>query len=48
LKQLREEDLVVIEGQRVIIKDVDTLGRLADFERTYLSRFQLSDLLAKK
>ena len=47
MKQLREEDLVVIEGQRVIIKDVDALGRLADFERTYLSRFQLNELLAK-
>ena len=48
LKQLREEDLVAIEGQRVIIKDVEALGRLADFQRTYLSRFQLNDLLAKK
>jgi CRP-like cAMP-binding protein len=47
LKQLREEDLVAIEGQRVIIKDVAALGRLADFERTYLSRFQLNDLFAK-
>ena len=48
LKQLREEDLVAIEGQRVIIKNVEALGRLADFQRTYLSRFQLNDLLAKK
>ena len=48
LKQLREEDLVAIEGQRVIIKNVEALGRLADFQRTYLSRFQLNDLFAKK
>jgi CRP-like cAMP-binding protein len=48
LKQLRDEDLVAIEGQRVIIKDVEALGRLADFERTYLSRFQLNELFAKK
>ena len=48
LKQLRAEDLVAIKGQRVIIKDVEALGRLADFQRTYLSRFQLNDLFAKK
>jgi CRP-like cAMP-binding protein len=47
LKQLREEDLVAIEGQQVIIKDVGALSRLADFERAYLSRFQLSELFTK-
>jgi CRP-like cAMP-binding protein len=47
LKQLREEDLVAIEGQRVIIKDVEALSKLADFERMYLGRFQLNDLLAR-
>ena len=47
LKQLREEDLVAIEGQRVVIKDVEGLSRLADFERTYLSRFQLRDQFVK-
>jgi hypothetical protein len=43
LKQLRKEDLVTIEGQRVVIKDVEALSRLADFERAYLSRFHLRD-----
>jgi CRP-like cAMP-binding protein len=47
LKQLRKEDLVAIVDQKVVIKDVDALGRLADFERSYLGRFQLKDLLVK-
>ena len=47
LKQLREDDLVAVDGQRVIIKDIEALSTLADFERTYLSRFQLNELLAK-
>jgi hypothetical protein len=47
LRQLREDDLVAVEGQRVIIKDIEALGTLGDFERTYLSRFQLNELLAK-
>ena len=44
LRQLREENLVAIEGQKVVIKDVEALSRLADFERAYLGRFQLDDL----
>ena len=47
LRQLRDDGLVEIEGQRVIIKDIDALARLADFERTYLSRFQLNEFFAK-
>lgn len=47
LRQLREDDLVAVEGQRVIIKDIEALGTLADFERTYLSWFQLNELFAK-
>jgi CRP-like cAMP-binding protein len=47
LKQLRDEDLVAIEGQRVVIRNVEALSRLADFERAYLGRFQLNDLFAK-
>ena len=34
-------------GQRVIIKGIEALGTLVDFERTYLSPFQLNELLAK-
>src|SRR5215469_12101455 len=47
LKKLREENLVAIEGHKVVIKNVQALGRLADFEKTYLSRFQLKGLFAK-
>ena len=47
LRHLRKDDLVAVEGQRVIIKDIEALGTLADFERNYLSRFQLNELLAK-
>lgn len=46
LRQLRKEDLVAIEGPRVVIKDVEALSRLADFERAYLGRFQLNDLFS--
>jgi CRP-like cAMP-binding protein len=47
LRQLCEDDLVAVQGQRVMIKDIEALGTLAYFERTYLSRFQLKELLAK-
>jgi len=47
LKQLREQDLVAIESQRAVIKNVEALSRLADFERTNLSRFHLRDQFAK-
>jgi Crp-like helix-turn-helix protein len=30
LRQLRKEDLVAIKGQRVVIKDLEAPGRLAD------------------
>jgi DNA-binding transcriptional regulator LsrR (DeoR family) len=47
LRQLRESDLVAIEKRRVIIKDLEGLAALADFERTYLSRFHLAEMLAR-
>jgi CRP-like cAMP-binding protein len=46
LRRLREENMVVIEDQRVTIKDVDSLSELADFEPSYLSRFSGGELLA--
>jgi hypothetical protein len=36
-----------VEGRRVTIKDIEALGTLANFERTYLSRLQLNELPAK-
>jgi CRP-like cAMP-binding protein len=47
LRQLREGGLVAIDKRRLIIKDLEGLAALADFERTYLSRFHLAELLVK-
>jgi CRP-like cAMP-binding protein len=46
LRRLREDGLVVVEDQRVTIKDVDSLSELADFEPSYLSRFSGGEFLA--
>jgi CRP-like cAMP-binding protein len=45
LRQLREDNLVVIEEQRVTIKDHDALAELADFEPSYLCRFAAREML---
>jgi CRP-like cAMP-binding protein len=44
-RQLRSEDLVVIEDQRVIVKDIRALSSLAEFEPAYLSRFSFDEFL---
>jgi DNA-binding transcriptional regulator LsrR (DeoR family) len=42
LRQLRDNNsLVSIEEQRVVINDIEALSALADFEKTYLSRFRV-------
>jgi len=41
LRRLRDDGLVTIEEQRVMINDIDALSALADFERTYLSHFRI-------
>jgi CRP-like cAMP-binding protein len=46
LRRLREDNLVVVEDQRVTVKDFDALSELADFEPGYLSRFPGGELLA--
>jgi CRP-like cAMP-binding protein len=46
LRQLRDDGLVAIEDQRIVIRDIDALSALADFEKTYLSRFRLPGLTA--
>jgi CRP-like cAMP-binding protein len=46
LRQLRDDGLVAIEEQRIVIRDIDALSVLADFEKTYLSRFRLPGLAA--
>ncbi|HEX4548146.1 Crp/Fnr family transcriptional regulator [Pseudomonas sp.] len=46
LRRLREDDLISIDGQIVVIKDIEALAALADFEKGYLSRFRIGELLA--
>ena len=46
LRKLREDNLVGVDGQNVVIKDVEALAALADFETAYLSRFRIGELLA--
>jgi CRP-like cAMP-binding protein len=46
LRRLREDELVVVEDQRVTIRDIESLSELADFEPSYLSRSSSGELLA--
>jgi CRP-like cAMP-binding protein len=46
LRQLREEGLVSLDAQRVVIRDIEALAAIADFEKDYLSRFRIGELLA--
>ena len=45
LRRLREDKLVVLEDQRVTVRDFDGLAELADFDPRYLSRFSGAELL---
>jgi CRP-like cAMP-binding protein len=45
LRRLREDNLVVVEDQRVTVKDIESLSELADFEPGYLSCFPGGELL---
>ncbi len=45
LRRLREDHLVVVEDQRITVKDIEALSELADFDPGYLSRFTGSELL---
>ena len=46
LRQLREDNLVSLDGQRVVINDIEALAALADFEKGYLSRFRIGEFFA--
>jgi DNA-binding transcriptional regulator LsrR (DeoR family) len=46
LRQLRNDELVSIEEHVVIIKDVEALSVLADFEGSYLDQFRLPEMTA--
>jgi CRP-like cAMP-binding protein len=43
LRQLREEDLVSVDRHQVTVLNPDGLAALADFERTYISRFRIAE-----
>jgi CRP-like cAMP-binding protein len=45
LRQLRDDGLIVVAGQKVTITNFPALAALADFERTYLNHFRMSDTL---
>jgi CRP-like cAMP-binding protein len=45
LRQLRADGLVIIEGQKVTIRNIEGLSALADFERTYLNHFRMGEAL---
>jgi CRP-like cAMP-binding protein len=46
LRQLREEGFLGIDGQRIVIRDVEALAALADFDRAYLSHFRMAEFPA--
>ena len=48
LRQLRDDKLVSIEDHIVIIKDVEALSALADFEPSYLDQFRLPEMITKR
>jgi CRP-like cAMP-binding protein len=45
LRRLREDDLISLDGPLVVIKDLEALATLADFEKGYLTRFRFGDFL---
>ena len=45
LRSLRDDDLVCIKDKVVVIKDVEALSALVDFERNYLKPLSIVDLL---
>jgi CRP-like cAMP-binding protein len=45
LRQLRADGLVVVEDHQVTVKNLEALSALADFERTYLNHFRMSEAL---
>jgi CRP-like cAMP-binding protein len=46
LRQLREDGLASIEAHHVIIRDIEALSALGDFDKSYLSRFRMPDIFA--
>jgi CRP-like cAMP-binding protein len=46
LQQLRQDGLVTIKDQHVVIENMEELAALADFEHTYLRPLSISDFIA--
>jgi CRP-like cAMP-binding protein len=46
LRQLRDDGLVTIEGRSVVIEDFEGLAAIADFEKSYVNRFRINEVLA--
>jgi CRP-like cAMP-binding protein len=47
LRQLREDNLVCIKDQLILIKDVAALAALVDFERSYLKPRPIAELMTE-
>lgn len=47
LRSLRDDDLVCIKDRVIVIKDVEALSALVDFERTYLQPISIVELLSE-
>jgi CRP-like cAMP-binding protein len=47
LRQLREEDLAIVDRQQVTILNPERLTALADFEHSYINRFRLTEFDAE-
>jgi len=45
LRRLRDDALIAVEGQQIAVRDLKALSALADFDRTYLTHFRMSDAL---
>ena len=45
LRQLREDGLINLDGSQIVVNDIETLATQVDFERGYLDRFHIGELL---
>jgi CRP-like cAMP-binding protein len=45
-RQLRDDGLVTIDGRSIVIDDFEGLAAIAEFEKSYINRFRMNDVLA--
>jgi CRP-like cAMP-binding protein len=48
LRQLRDEGLVTIAGRTVVINDFHALAALTHFEKSYINRFHINEVLSSR